>query len=122
MDSRPASHCLAEDDEGEQASGGLNHLVTRNAGGERWTWKRVDSGGAENVMLRSMFPEIPTEETEMSKNVKGFKGSGGEHIKNYGQQVMSVRTSEGFVRKSPWQVADVEGPWCVSLPHHPSLE
>ena len=92
-------------------SGGLNHLVPRNAGGLPWTWKKVaiavDSGAAENVMPRSMFPERSTEETERSKNGKGFKGPGGEHIKNYGQQVMSVRTPEGFVRKSTWQVADV---------------
>ena len=33
-----------------------------------------------------------------------------EHVKNYGQQVMSVRTPEGFVRKSAWQVADVRRP------------
>ena len=42
-----------------------------------------------------------------SKNGKGFKGPGGEHIKNHGQQVVTVRTSEGFVRKSTWQVAEV---------------
>ena len=41
IDSRPAFHYLAEDDEGEQASGGLNHLVPRNAGGAQWTWKKV---------------------------------------------------------------------------------
>ena len=67
----------------------------------------VDSGAAEKVMPRSMFPEISTEETERSRNGKGFKGPGGEHIRNYGQQVMSVRTPEGFVRKSTWQVANV---------------
>ena len=54
IDSRPAFHYLAEDDEGEQASGGLNHLVSRNARGTQWTWKKVtvvvDSGAAENVM------------------------------------------------------------------------
>ena len=58
-------------------------------------------------MPRSMFPELPTEETERSKNETGFKGPAGEHIKNYGQQVMSVRTPERFVRKGTWQVADV---------------
>ena len=58
-------------------------------------------------MPRSMFPEIGIRQTERSKNGKGFKGPGGENIKNYGQQVMSVRTPEGFVRKSTWQVADV---------------
>ena len=119
-DSRAAVHSLAEEDEeGEQASGGLNHLVPRNAGGAQWTWKVtvvVDSGAAENVMPRSMFPDIGIRQTKRSKNGKGFKGPGGEKIKNYGQQVMSVRTPEGFVRKSTWQVADVRRP-LVSASH-----
>ena len=55
IDSRPAFHHLAEDDEGEQAAGGLNHLVPRNAGGAQRTWKKVtvvvDSGAAENVRI-----------------------------------------------------------------------
>ena len=78
-----------------QASGGLNHLVTR-AGGAQWTWRKatvvVDSGAAENVMPRSVFSEISTEESEKSKNGKGFEGPGGEHIRSYWPQVMSVRT------------------------------
>ena len=41
-------------------------------------------------MPRSMFVEKSSEETERSKSGKGFKGPGGEHIKNYGQQVMAV--------------------------------
>ena len=76
----------------------------------------VDSGAAENVMPRSMFPEIWIRQTERSKNGKGFKGPGGENIKNYGQQVMSIRTPEEFVRKSTWQVADVRRP-LVSASH-----
>ena len=111
FDSRPASHNLAEEDEHEQVSRGLNHMVSRNTAGTRWTWKKVavvvDSGAAENVMPRSMFPEKGIRQTERSYNGKGFKGPGGVNIKNYGQQIMSVRTPEGFVRKSMWQVADV---------------
>ena len=57
-------------------------------------------------MPRSMFPEISPEETERSKNGKGFTGPGGEHIKNYGQQVMSFRTRRA---QSTWQV-DVRRP------------
>ena len=101
VDPRPAFHYLAEDDEDEQASGGLNHLASRNAGGTPRTWKKVttavDSGAAENVMPRSMFLGISTEETERSKNGKGFKGPGGEHIKKYGQQVI-VRQKPGRIR------------------------
>ena len=48
---KPTFHYLAEDDEEEQVSGGLNHLVQRNAGRAQWTWKRgtvvVDSEAAE---------------------------------------------------------------------------
>ena len=51
-------------------------------------------------MPKSMFPEISTKETERSKNEKRFKEPGGGHIKNYGQQVMSVGAPEGVVRKS----------------------
>ena len=41
---------------------------------------------------------------------RGFSGPGGEHIKNCGRQVMSLRTPEEFARKSTWQVADVRRP------------
>ena len=91
IDSRLAVHHLAEEDEDEQVSRGLNHLVSRSAAGTQWTWKKVtvvvDSGAAENVMPRSMFPEIGIRQTERSKNGKGCKGPGGENIKNYGQQI-----------------------------------
>ena len=67
-------------------------------------------------MPRSMFPEVSTEETERSKSRKRFKGPRGDHTKKHGQQVMSVRTSEGFVRKSTWKVVDVRRP-LVSASH-----
>ena len=76
----------------------------------------VDRRAPENVTPRSMVPQIPSEETEMYKKEKGFKGPGREHTKNYRQQVMSVRTTQGFVRKSTWQVADVGRP-LVSTSH-----
>ena len=88
IDPRPAFHYLAEDDEDEQASRGLNHLVPRNAAGTPWTWKKVivvvDSREAEIVMLRSMQHEIGIRQTERSKSGKRFKGPGGENIKNHG--------------------------------------
>ena len=89
-------------------------------------WKKVtdvvDSGAADNAMPRRLFPEIGIRATERSKDGKGFKGSGGEHIKNYGQQVVSARTPEGFVRKNTWQVGDTRRPPRVSISHHPSRE
>ena len=65
-------------------------------------------------MPRSMFPGIGIRQRERSKNGQGFQG--GENIKNYGQQIMSVRTLEGIVRKNTWQVADVRRP-LVSASH-----
>ena len=111
IDSRPAFHYFAEEDEDEQVPRGLNHLVSRSAAGTQWTWKKVtvvvDLGAAENVMPSSMFPEMGIRQTERSNIGKGFKGPGGEKIRNYVQQAMSVRTSEGFAHKSTWQVANV---------------
>ena len=40
VDPRPAFHYLAEDDEGEQMSEGLNHLVSRSAGGPQWQGRK----------------------------------------------------------------------------------
>ena len=67
IDSRLAVHHLAEEDEDEQVSRGVNHLASRSAARTQWTWKKVtvvlDSGVVENVMPRSMFPEIGIRQT-----------------------------------------------------------
>ena len=70
IDPRPAVPYLAEEDEDEQVSRGLNHLVSRSAAGTQWTWKKVtvvvDSGAVENVLPR-------IRQTERSKNGKGLE-------------------------------------------------
>ena len=117
---RPAVHYLADEDEDEQVAKGLKDLLSRNAGGTQWTWKKVtvvvDWGAAENVLLRSMSSRDRHQAKERSQNGKGFKGPGGENIKYQGQLVMSIRTLERHVRKSTWQVADVGKP-LVSVSH-----
>ena len=67
-----------------------------------------------NVMSKSMFPGISTEETERSNNGKGFKDSGGKQIKNNGQQVIVVRTPKGFAGNSTW-LRMWEDPLCRHL-------
>ena len=78
--------------------------LTKRRGGAQWTWKKVtvvvDSGAAENVMPRSMFPEIGIRQTERSKSGNSFKLPGGENTKIYGQQVMSVRTPEDLCARA----------------------
>ena len=61
MDPRPAFHYLAEDDDDEQVSGGLNHLVPRHAGGAQLTWKKVTGGlggGGERDAEERVSPNI----------------------------------------------------------------
>ena len=74
-----------------------------------WERQRMSCRGA-------CFPRCPLKKRRGPRMEEGFKGPGGEHIENYGQQVMSVRTLEEFVRKSTWQVADVRRP-LVSASH-----
>ena len=106
-DRRPTFHYIVEHDGEEQTFGELHHLVQRNAGGAQWTWEKVtvavDSGAAENVIPKSMFTEISTEEAERSKNGKGFKGQD-ESI----SRSMDSRScpSELIRGKSTWQVAE----------------
>ena len=57
--------------------------------------------GGESEGIKGQLFSTWTEDDEWSNDGK-FKGPGGEHIKNFGQQVMSVRIPEGFVRKSTW--------------------
>ena len=116
---------LAED-ENEQVSGGLNHLVQQKAEGAQWTWEKVTVGSrlgcggardAEKHVPRNILPKQP----RGPSMEKGSKDQARDPIKNYGQQVMSVSTPEGFVRKSTWQVAD-EKTSRVSISHHPTRE
>ena len=67
-----------------------------------------------------MFPEIGIRQTERSKSGTGFKGPGGENIKNYGQHILSVSTPEGFVRKrTGCRREKASG---VGITHHPGWE
>ena len=66
-DQRPTFHYLAEDDEEAE----------RDAGGTQSIWKNVfvvvDSGAAEILMPKSMFPEVSTWEAEDPRMGRGSK-------------------------------------------------
>ena len=105
VDHRPTFNCPAEDDE-EQASGGLNGPTTRKRSsvdvGE--SHRRAENVNAEEHGSRN----IQRKRKDLREGVQGTRRR--EYLQNYGQQVMSVRTPEGFVRKSTWQGADVRRP------------
>ena len=48
--------------------------------------------------------------TRRSEAGIGFRGAGGERIRNYGQRKFKVRMTDGHVAGSTWQVADVKRP------------
>ena len=100
VDPRSAFHYLAEDDEDEQALEDLS-------GCGRKVTVVVDSRAAENVMPRSMFPEIFTEEKRGARVEKGSKDPEDSTSRITGSKSLFLRTSERFVRKSTWHVADV---------------
>ena len=88
---------------------------------EELTWKKVtvvvDSGAAENVMPRSMFTEISTEETERSKKGKGSTGPGAEHFK---KSCPSEPRKDSYARARGRLQSDKTSR--VSIPQHPSQE
>ena len=76
----------------------------------------VDSGAAENVMPRSMFPEIGIRQTERSKNGKRVQRTRRREHQELWATSHVRQTLEGFARKSTWQVVDVRRP-LVSASH-----
>ena len=81
IDSRPAVDNLAEEDEDEQVSRGLNHLASRSAAGTQWTWKKV----TVEVRLRSsrecdaeehVSPRCASDKQRGPRMEKGSRGPG----------------------------------------------
>ena len=120
IDSRPAVHYLAEEDEDEQVSRGTESPGLTKC---RRNSVVVEEGHRGSRLRRSRECDaeehVPRDRGQTNREVQEWKRDskeGGENIKNYGQQIMSVTTPEGFVRKSTWQVADVRRP-LVSASH-----
>ena len=70
----------------------------------------VDSGAAENVLPTGVCQHIKLQPTDRSRAGVGFRGAGGERIRNHGQREFKVQMSDGKTGKSTWQVADVKRP------------
>ena len=81
---------------------------------EQSKWKRlaavVDSGAAENVLLAGVCNHVKLIATRRSDAGVGFRGAGGERIRNHGQRKFKVRMRDGHVARITWQVADVKRP------------
>ena len=81
---------------------------------EQSKWERlaavVDSGAAENVLPAGVCNHVKLSATRRSDAGIGFRGAGGERIRNHGQRKFKVRMRDGHVAGTTWQVADVKRP------------
>ena len=119
IDSRRAFHYLAEEDEDEQVSRGLNHLVPRkrrrssvdaeecHRGGGLRSCRDCDASTLPEMGIRQTGPRMEKDSSDQEERTSRTTGR---------ERVVSVRTPEGLVRKSTWQVSDVRRP-LVSASH-----
>ena len=81
---------------------------------EQSKWERltgvVDSGAAENVLPAGVCNHVKLSATRRCDAGIGFRGAGGERIRNHGQRKFKVRMRDGHVAGTTWQVADVKRP------------
>ena len=81
---------------------------------EQSKWERlaavVDSGAAEDVLPAGVCNHVKLSATRRSDAGIGFRGAGGERIRNHGQRKFKVRMRDGHVAGTTWQVADVKRP------------
>ena len=79
---------------------------------EQSKWERlaavVDTGEAENVLPAGVCNHVKLSATRRSDAGIGFRGAGGERIRNHGQRKFKVRMRDGQVAGR--QVADVKRP------------
>ena len=68
----------------------------------------VDSGATDSAMNADVVAGVPTQPSEGSVNNKCYRGAGGEKIPNQGEKKMTIRTGEGQMRNSTWQIAPVK--------------
>ena len=91
--------------------GGLNHLVSRSAAGTQWTWEKVtvvaDSGAAENVMPRSMFPEIGSGKQRGPQMERDSRDQGERTSKSMGSKSCPSGPLRDLCSSRTW-----EGVWC----------
>ena len=77
-------------------------------------WERlaavVDPGAAENVLPVGVCNHVKLSATRRSDAGIGFRGAGGERIRNHGQRKFKVRMRDEHVAGTTWQVADVKRP------------
>lgn len=114
---RRAVHYLAEEDEDEQVSRESLGLAVRRRNSVDVRLRSSRESDAEEHVSRDRESG-----KQRGPRVEKFKRPGGENIRNYGQQIMSVRTFEGFARKSHLAGCRREKTSGVGITHHPGWE
>ena len=87
----------------------LGKVISRKDGRHRFL-VTVDSGAADNVIPKGMFPDVPLQESPGSVKGQYWVSAKGGKIYNLGQKVIEFVTEEGHAYKITFQVADVTKP------------
>ena len=82
------------------------------ASGWRKVKSVVDSGASDSVAPVSLAPEIPIRASEGSRRGQTYSGAvkGAKELKNLGEKVMTMATSDGVMTQATWQMVDVNRP------------
>jgi hypothetical protein len=82
------------------------------ASGWRKVKSVVDSGASDSVAPVSLAPEIPIRASEGSRRGQTYSGAvkGAKELKNLGEKVMTMATSDGTMTQATWQMVDVNRP------------
>ena len=89
--------------------------------GVEWECELNGTGDEDDDILWDVSPQTQSKWERLCNHVKlsatrrsdagiGFRGAGGERIRNHGQRKFKVRMRDGHVAGITWQVADVKRP------------
>lgn len=70
----------------------------------------VDSGAADNVLAKQLFPAVKLRPSEGSKSHRQFVTASGARLPNMGEKVVGFQTKQGENRRIVFQVTDVTRP------------
>ncbi len=76
----------------------------------RWLEMTVDSGAANHVISKRVFPEYETRPSEGSLRGQRFVAAGGQRLENEGEQHLKVRLKDGTQCRIALQNVDVKRP------------
>ena len=67
----------------------------------------IDSGAGNNVAPKNAFPWIKLQENDDSRSGRFYTTANGKRVYVLGEKVVTIKTTEGVIKKMKFQIADV---------------